>query len=294
MIKSMTGFGRAEAHDGTVVYRVEVRAVNNKFLKIHSRIQDLLSFYESDVEQVVKQYATRGSVYIAIECLSADPRAEYEFNMDALRSYHGALQKIHRELGSNEEVPILELVNLPGVLQKTTESVEDTEGVRQKLTELLKEALDGMRGMREAEGANLQKDVEQRCRLLQELLARVRERAPKAVAEYRERLTSRIAEMLKPTGTEIDNQDFYREVAIFAERSDVAEEISRIESHVEQLLSSMESPDPVGRKLEFIAQEMFREANTMAAKANDAEMARTVVDVKGEVDRIREQIANVE
>jgi len=294
MIKSMTGIGRAEAHEGAVVYRVEVRTVNNKFLKISTRLPEPLSFYESEVEQVVKQYATRGSVYITIECFSADPQDEYEFNMDALRSYYGALQKIHRELGSNEEVPILELVNLPGVLKKTTEAIEDTKDIRQRLTELLKEALDRMRGMRETEGANLQDDVEQRCKHLQELLTHVRARAPKAVAEYRERLTGRIAEMLKPTGTRIDSDDFYREVAVFAERSDVAEEISRIESHVEQLLSSMESPDPVGRKLEFIAQEMFREANTMAAKANDAEMARTVVDVKGEVDRIREQIANVE
>ena len=294
MIKSMTGFGRTEAHDGTVVYRVEVRSVNNKFIKVHAKVAESLSFYESEIEQVIKRFVSRGSVYVTIECASAEPEPEYEFNLPALRAYHSALERVHHELGSDDGVPILELVNLPGVLQKAGSAVGDVDRVRDRLTKLLEEALAGMEHMRKAEGANLHVEIEQRCGRLRELLAAVRERAPKAVADYRERLTSRIAGMLSPTGVKVDNQDFYREVAIFAERSDVAEEVARLESHVEQLLSSMTSPEPVGRKLEFITQEMFREANTMASKANDTEMVQTVVDVKGEVDRIREQTLNVE
>jgi len=290
----MTGFGRAESQLGPVAYHVEVRSVNHKFLKVMTKLSDPLSFFESDVEGVVKRHLARGTVYVTIDCQSVSTEPEYEFNLDALRSYHAALRKIHRDLGSDDQVPILELVNLPGVLQRTSDSIAESDGLRELLTQLLERALAELQTMREAEGAALKRDVEARCERLREFLDVVRQRAPIAVDEYRQRLTERITEMLKPTGAKVDGQDFYREVAIFAERSDVAEELARLESHVEQLLAAMEDAEPVGRKLEFISQEMFREANTMASKANDAELVRVMVDVKGEVDRIREQIQNVE
>lgn len=294
MIKSMTGFGQSEAHDGGVGYRVQVRSVNSKFLKVHAKVDDRLSFYESEVEQAVKQFAARGTVYVTIECVLPERQTEYEFNLSALRAYHSALEKIHRELGSDDEVRILELVNLPGVLQQAISAVGDVDRARDQLNALLTQAAAAMQQMRVTEGANLRAEIQTRCARLRELLKAVRAQAPKAVADYRDRLTKRIAEMLSPTGVNVDNQDFYREVAIFAERSDVAEEVARLESHIDQLLSSMESPEPVGRRLEFIAQEMFREANTMASKANDSGIIQTMVDVKGEVDRIREQVLNVE
>jgi len=294
MINSMTGFGRAEGQHGNMVFRVEVRSVNNKGLKVQNRLADAVSFFESDIEGVVKRHVDRGTVYVTIECVSAQEQTEYEFNMDALRSYHVALRKIHQELGKTDDVPILELVNLPGVLQKATDLVGDDDNVRKLLSELVEQALNGLAEMRRVEGENLARDLQQRCEGLLELLAGVEARAPQAVNEYRERLTDRIAEMLKPMGVEANNQEFYREVAIFAERSDVAEEIARLKSHVEQLLASLDAADPVGRKIEFIAQEMFREANTMASKSNDTAMVQTVVDIKGEIDRVREQVLNVE
>ena len=290
----MTGFGRAESQLGPVAYRVEVRSVNHKSLKVVAKLSDPLSFFEGDVEGAVKRRLARGTVYVTINCEAVRTESEYEFNLDVLRAYHAALCKIQRDLGSHDEVPLLALLNLPGVLQRASDSAGESDGLRELLSQLLERALAELKAMRETEGAALKRDVEACCERLRVLLDVVRERAPVAVDEYRQRLTQRIMEMLKPTGAQVEGQDFYREVAIFAERSDVAEELARMESHMEQLLAAMEDPEPVGRKLEFIAQEMFREANTMASKANDAELLRVMVDVKGEVDRIREQIQNVE
>ena len=294
MIHSMTGFGRAEGQHDKVVYSVEARSVNSRHLKVHTRAADPLAFFESDVEAVVKRCLARGGVYVSIGCAAARDAAEYEFNMDALRSYHDALKTIHQQLGHPDRVPILELVNLPGVLQKATDIVGDTDQARARLTTLLEEALGSLSEMRRAEGANLKRDLEERCSRLAELLRQVEARTPQAAEAYRQRLAKRIAEMLKPMDIEVQSHEFYREMALFAERSNVAEEISRLKSHAQQLMASLDGDGPVGRKLEFIAQEMFREANTLGSKCNDTEMMQLALDVKGEIDNIREQICNVE
>ncbi len=294
MINSMTGYGRAEGQHEHIVLRVEVRSVNNRGLKVSTKSSDAVAFFESQVEAIVKRHVTRGSVYVSLDCATAEDATEYEFNRPLLRSYLEELKRIHVELGRDQDVPILELINLPGVLQKATDAVGDEGAVRAQLAVLLEEALVNMKEMRRTEGEHLKRDLEERCEQLSALLAQVEERAPEAIEAYRKRLTERIVGMLKSVDVEADNPDFYREVALFAERSDVAEEISRLKSHIEQFRESLGSNEPVGRKIEFIAQEMFREANTMGSKANDTGMVRLVVDIKGEVDKMREQVANVE
>ncbi len=294
MIYSMTGFGRAEGRRGKMVLRVEVRSLNNRHLKVSTKVSETAAFFESRIEAIVKRRVSRGSVYVNIDCAAASDEAEYEFNLPVLRSYYDALAQAYRELGRTDDPPLAELVNLPGVLRKVEDGLAEESALARRLEELTEQALAELVAMRRTEGEHLKAEIEARCDRLMALLSEVQERAPRAVDDYRRRLTERVREMLRGVDANLECPDCYREVALFAERCDVAEEVARLKSHVEQLRQSLSGDGPAGRKMEFIAQEMFREANTMASKSNDTDMVRLVVDIKSEVDKIREQIANVE
>ncbi len=294
MFKSMTGFGIAEYKDEECAMRVEIRSVNNRFLKLDSRLPEVLQPFESEIERPVREKIFRGTILLNVNYQSCRQEPEYVLNSDRLKEYYRLLTDIKKEIGSRERISIHSLITLPGVLQKAKSSQIDQEAVLSTCLSLVQKALENMMEMRAVEGRHLCKDIGQRKDFVLSALDKVEAGAPSVVQEYGKRLKTRVASLLSGTGIELTDNNLCREIAIFAERCDISEEISRLKSHLCQLQETVALDEPVGRKLDFIVQEMFREINTMCSKANDSALLKDLVDVKTEIEKIREQIFNIE
>ena len=290
----MTGFGRAEETRPTFVLRVEARSVNNRSLKVVTRLHDRLLGAEPRIEKLVRERVSRGTVQVvvAMEEISGDPG--YTFDVSAMRKYAEALQQLRKELGCVGEVTFDTLVSLPGTLRKTADLAEMPAELWEACAQALGRSLDEMVAMREEEGGFLWNHIQERRALIEQALDRIQARLPAMIKEYADRLRGRLAKLLEAAETSLCHDDFRREIAIFADRSDISEEIARMRSHLSQFDDLAENDQPVGRKLEFIAQELFREANTIGAKACDARMVHDALDIKGEVEKLREQAINLE
>jgi uncharacterized protein (TIGR00255 family) len=294
MLKSMTGFGIAEYRDNERAIRVELRSVNNRFLKIDSRLPDILQAFESEIERRIREKINRGTILLNVNYQSLSHESEYILNSDRLKEYYRLLNDIKKEIGSRERISVNSLILLPGVLQKGENHEEDKNALFSMCASLIDEALKKMVEMRGVEGELLGKDIEQRKECILSILDKIETRAPVVVQEYHKRLQNRVASLLTGTNIELTDSSLCREIAIFAERCDITEEISRLKSHLHQLQETIRLDEPVGRKLDFLVQEMFREANTMCSKANDSVMLKDLVDIKTEIEKIREQIFNIE
>ncbi|MEP9412521.1 MAG: YicC family protein [Candidatus Brocadia sp.] len=294
MLRSMTGFGIAEYKDDERTIRVELRSVNNRFLKIDTRLPDILQTFESEIERLIREKINRGTVLLNISYQSLRQESEYVLNSERLKEYYHLLNDIKKEIGSRERISVNSLILLPGVLQKGKNHEEDADALLSICVSLVDEALKKMLEMRAVEGRHLGKDIEQRKELILSILDKIETRAPVVVQEYNKRLQNRLASLLTGTNIELTDSNLCREIAIFAERCDITEEISRLKSHLYQLHEAIHSDEPIGRKLDFIVQEMFRETNTMCSKANDSVMLKDLVDIKTEIEKIREQIFNIE
>jgi len=236
----------------------------------------------------------RGTVNVLIQLDEVSGEPDYDLNVAAIRHYRDTLAGLGKELGLADDVPLSALVTLPGVVTRA-KAIEDVpEELWKAVRKTLRTAIGEVVSAREREGAALWDDLAARCRASVEILERVEKRIPNMVEAYRLRLSERLAKLLEGVGSSLTEEDMRREIAMFAERSDISEEICRMRSHLEMLGSLETHEGPCGRRLEFIAQEMFREANTMASKANDAEMVREVLDLKAEIEKVREQALNVE
>lgn len=294
MLKSMTGFGVAEYKNDELTIRVELRSVNNRFLKIDSRMPEVLQSFETEIERPIREKIARGTVLLNVNYQSLRQEPEYVLNGDRLKEYYHLLSDIKKEIGSRERVSINSLILLPGVLQKGKNGQQNKDSLLSLCISLIKEALEKMQEMRAVEGRHLAKDIEQRKEFILSILDKIETMSPVIVQEYSKRLRSRVASLLSGTDIELTDSNLCREIAIFAERCDITEEISRLKSHLSQLQETIHSDGSVGRKLDFIVQEMFRETNTMCSKANDSVMLNDLVDVKTEIEKIREQIFNIE
>lgn len=290
----MTGFGIAEHTDTERTIRVELRSVNNRFLKIDSRLPEILQDFENKIERSIREKINRGTVLLNINYQSLRQESEYTLNSDRLKEYYRLLNDIKKEIGSKERISVNSLMLLPGILQKGKNDQEDVEALLSICLSLIGEALKKMLEMRAVEGRHLGRDIEQRKEFILSILDKIETRAPMVVQEYSKRLQNRVAALLTGTPIELTDNNLCREIAVFAERCDITEEISRLKSHLYQLQETIYLDEPVGRKLDFIVQEMFRETNTMCAKANDSVMLKDLVDVKTEIEKIREQIFNIE
>lgn len=290
----MTGFGIAEHTDTERTIRVELRSVNNRFLKIDSRLPEILQAFESEIERKIREKINRGTVLLNINYQSLRQESEYVLNSDRLKEYYRLLTDIKKEIGSKERISVNSLMLLPGLLQKGKNDQEDVAALLSICLSLIGEALKKMLEMRAVEGRHLGRDIEQRKEFILSILDKIEIKAPMVVQEYSKRLQSRVATLLAGTPVELTDNNLCREIAVFAERCDIAEEIIRLRSHLYQLQETIHVDEPVGRKLDFIVQEMFRETNTMCAKANDSVMLKDLVDVKTEIEKIREQIFNIE
>ena len=293
MIRSMTGFGSAAGQVDGVEYAVEVRSVNNRYLKTTIKLPEGLSAVEADIEQLVRGRAQRGTVMLSVRMRLPDDQAACHVNTRVLSDYLDQLRPLEVEANPLLRVDLATLLQLPGVCEPP--SIEELlEGTREGLLAIVGEALDRLVEMRRKEGDALKADLLVNCDAVESNLAAVGEAAPQVVLDYQERLTQRVGDLTRAGNVEIDQDQLAREVAIFADRCDVAEEVSRLTGHVEQFRQTVATEGAVGRKLDFIAQEMLREANTIASKAGSGQIARTVVDIKTAIDRVKEQVQNVE
>ncbi len=294
MLKSMTGFGVAEFKNDDLTIRVELRSVNNRFLKLDSRLPEALQSFETEIERPIREKIARGTVLLNVNYQSLKQEPEYALNINRLKEYYHLLSSIKKEIGSREKISINSLIMLPGVLQKGQNGLTDKDALLSICLSLVNNALEKMLEMRAVEGKHLAKDIEHRKEFILSILDKIETMTPVIVQEYSKRLRNRVSTLLSGTDIELTDSSLCREIAIFAERSDITEEISRLRSHLIQLHETLHSDESVGRKLDFIIQEMFRETNTMCSKANDSVMLKDLVGVKTEIEKIREQIFNIE
>lgn len=294
MLLSMTGHGDARFHSDELAVAVELRTVNNRYLKVSVRAAEPYSLLEPEIERVVRRHIRRGTVQVVLAVRRQNRPSDYRVNTVALRSYAEQLRALHKELGLGRELDLAPLLALPGVVEEPDPLSSQPTDDWPLVEPVLLEALERLQAMRAEEGRAM---ADQLLRLLEEIhghLEAIRLRAPKVVEEYRDKLHERVAALLRDMDIELDRSDLIKEVSVFAERSDVTEEVVRLDSHLGQFRDLLEEEESPGRKLDFLTQEMFREANTIGSKANDVEIARHVVEVKGAIEKIRELVQNVE
>jgi uncharacterized protein (TIGR00255 family) len=293
-MRSMTGYGQARHEGDGWVTQVEVRSVNGRYFKLSARVPHEFGAFERDFEKRIRRRIARGSVDLTVKVELTGERAARPLNVRALTSYVRSLQELGRELNVPVALTADALASLPGVLDAEELREEEAKALVDHLTAALDAALDEADRMRQAEGANLRAELLAHCEAIERMVAEVEEAQPAALEEHQRRLVERVNRLLQNTGIAAGEENVAREVAIFADRSNVSEEIARLRSHVKQLREALDKPEPVGRRLEFIAQELQREANTLSAKVAGASLARQIVALHSEVDSIREQVLNVE
>ena len=294
MVYSMTGFGAASGEVDGVQYSVEIRSVNHRYLKATIKLPESWAGAETDVEQRLRKRVQRGSVLLAVRMKLPEEKTAYQVNPDALGRYIDQLRPLEIDAGSAVRIDLAAMLQLPGVCEPPPIE-EIVENTRDGLMDLIDKAITGLLQMRKREGDALAQEINGYCDVIDEKLGVVVRRAPLVVEGYRDRLQQRLSELLAQVNIELDQDVLTREVIVYAERCDVAEEISRLGEHVRHFRSALKQGEgPAGRRLDFIAQEMLREANTIASKANDSEIGQAVVEIKTAIDRIKEQVQNVE
>lgn len=293
MIKSMTGYGRARQMLNKRDITVEVRSVNNRYLDCTVKMPRMYAFAEDAVKQCVQKAVSRGKVdvFITVDASAADV-AKVSVNRELAAQYAAALEELAEICGSESYAASPEQISrFPDVLT-VTKADEDLETVSADLCAVLEQALAAYGDMRIAEGRRLAEDIGNRLDNIEQYTGQVEKRSPETVAEYRRKLTARMQEVLQ--GAAVDEQRILTEAAIYADKVAVDEETVRLRSHVAQLRSMLASDEPMGRKMDFLIQEVNRESNTIGSKCNDVDIARVVVGLKAEVEKMREQVQNVE
>jgi len=288
----MTGFGSGRARVQDEELTVELKSLNHKFCEVKARLPRELGVLEPLVTKAIKDRLARGAVEVFVKRQTPGATATApQVDAALAREYQRALQELARAIGALEQITLRDVANLPGVLRVEERGV-DAESAQRALETALAEALEKLTEMRAREGESIRADLEARLAFLEGGAAKLEALAPRQVAEYQKRLEERIAELAR--GVAVDPQRLAQEVAYFAERTDVAEEITRLASHLVQFRALIDSPEPAGRKMDFLVQEMHREVNTTGSKSQHPEISTQVVAMKAELERIREQVQNVE
>lgn len=296
MLKSMTGFGsgRGSAGEGPAAEEVvvELRAVNHKFCEVKPRLPRELSSLEQSLVKQVRERVGRGAVDLTVRRQSATATGQVPVvDLELAKEYHRALKSIAEAIGSGESIPLNLIAQQSGVMRMEERGVSlDSAG--RAATEALTQALDALIEMRRLEGQALRTDLESRLALIAVTVKEVAALAPRVVDEYRTRLEERVVELNRGAG--VEPQRLAQEVAFFAERTDIAEEMTRLSSHLEQFRNLLDAAEPSGRKMDFLVQEMHREVNTTGSKSQHPEISSRVVSLKAELERLREQVQNVE
>jgi len=291
MIRSMTGFGAGKGGEGVEAVEAEVRSVNHKFCEVKVRLPRELAALDTEIARWVKDRLARGGIDVSIRRASSRAALAPRVDADLAAEYARAFEEIRARLGLSGPVALSDVLAAAGVVTLEERSV-DLDAARAPVAAAVSAALTSLLSMREREGGALSRDLEGRLLVVEGIAAQLAEGAPRTLESYRVRLEERVAELSR--GLAPDPVRLATEVALFADRTDVTEELTRLGSHVAQMRALLASGEPAGRKMDFLVQEMHREANTVGSKSQSAEAASAVVALKAEIERMREQVQNVE
>lgn len=294
MLLSMTGFGEAQCDDESLSVVVEVRAINGRHFKLGVRSIENISSFEPRIEAVVRRYIKRGTIQVQLRLERKSRGDAFVVNGEVLDGYRRQLEELCNTWHTPDPVRIDSLLALPGVIEDHQRDQIDVEKDWPPIEKALTASLESVNRMRREEGSATAEDLKENCGTIAERLDQIEARAPLVADGYRARLVERVRQSLGELNVKVDPTDLLREVSLFAERSDISEEIVRLRSHLEQFDDTMHLEESSGRKLDFLSQEMGREANTIGSKSNDVEISRHVIDVKTAIERIREQVQNIE
>lgn len=292
MIKSMTGYGSAERIGCDKKFTVEIRSVNHRYSDINIKTPRSYAFAEDAMRKTLSKHINRGKVdvFLSVEGMNGET-GEVFVNMEIAKGYHAALMQIRDTFGIKEDIRLQDISRFSDVFS-LQRAEEDTEAIGQLICEATNDAAIAFSAMREKEGEQLFADLSEQTDIMEKLVDEVETRAPKIVSEYASRLEARMHEILE--NVPVDEGRLLNEVAIFSDKVNVNEELIRLRSHILQMRQFLTASEPIGRKMDFLIQEMNREINTVGSKSNDLEVARLVIDIKAVIEKLREQVQNVE
>ena len=293
MLISMTGFGRAESQEGDYTYQAEIRSVNNRFIEINTRLPKAYVDLEQPLKKLIKSHCSRGSISLTISLANSNEGSgEWDVrpNLSLATQYVDALNQIRDSLGLQGEIDLKSVVGLRDIIK--IEPVALDPAKKDLILNIATEALTSLQKMREEEGENMQKDLAERIDAIESHAAEIESRHPEVIKEYQEKLNDRIKTLNEGVG--LDETRLAQEAALLADRSDITEEMTRLRSHLKQFRNFFNAKEPIGRKLEFITQEINREVNTTGSKSSDISISNRVIEMKSELEKIREQVQNIE
>jgi uncharacterized protein (TIGR00255 family) len=293
MLISMTGFGRAESQEGDYTYQAEIRSVNNRFIEINTRLPKAYVDLEQPLKKIIKSHCSRGSINLTISLANSNEGSgEWDVrpNLSLATQYVDALNQIRDSLGLHGEIDLKSVVGLRDIIK--IEPVALDPAKKDLILNIATEALTSLQKMREEEGENMQKDLAERIDAIESHAAEIESRHPEVIKEYQEKLNERIKTLNEGVG--LDETRLAQEAALLADRSDITEEMTRLRSHLKQFRNFFNAKEPIGRKLEFITQEINREVNTTGSKSSDISISNRVIEMKSELEKIREQVQNIE
>jgi uncharacterized protein (TIGR00255 family) len=292
MVKSMTGFGKGEGNTILGKLYVEVRSVNHRYCDINLKLPKRLAPFENRVKEAIRSQVSRGRIDVSLKLDNlGEEKVQLHVDLHLAEQYYQALESLKEKLQLKDEVSLALLAGSKDLIT-AKEETEDIEPYWQEIVPILKKSFEDLDEMKRLEGESIAKDIQQRLEYIAQQLAGIKQQFPFRLEAYQNRLQERLQSLLK--GMEADSSRFQQEVAFLAERTDITEEIVRTKSHLAQFSTFLEGEEPVGRKMEFLLQEIHREVNTVSAKANDAEISQRVVEIKSELEKIREQVQNIE
>lgn len=293
MAISMTGYGRGEYLDDKYHFTVEAKSVNNRYLDVNIKLPRKISYLEEYIKQSLKKYVSRGKVEIFVKLeLSAISDTKVSYDQEIAKGYIQALEEMGKEFDIPNQVKSIDIARFPDVI-RLEENQLDEEELKSALTVAMENAFAAIKQMREMEGQQLKLDILERCDVLTDNLSKIEASAGEIEKEYREKLMAKMLEIMGNAGYQADEQRIIQEAALLADKSSITEEIVRFKSHVNQLIEVIET-ETVGRKMDFILQEMNREVNTIGSKSSKIEITNYVVELKSELEKIREQVQNIE
>ena len=288
----MTGYGKGEAPAPNGNFLVEIRAVNHRYGEISVRLPRSFYVLENEVKKVAASLLKRGKIDISVQWdETTAANSAPQLDIAVARGYYDAYTRLSKELNLPQDAPLSLIMSQKGVMKEVAASADETE-LQPYLLAAVENAVIALEGMRLREGEALADDLQARRKQVAEWSAQIGERTPQVVLEYRQKLKARLEQLLE--GTEMDESRLSQEVALLADRSDITEELVRLSSHFNQFDEALRSSEPVGRKLDFLMQEMNREVNTIGSKSNDAGITNLVIQIKAEMEKMREQVQNVE
>jgi uncharacterized protein (TIGR00255 family) len=296
VLLSMTGYGEARHQGDALNVGIELRALNNRYLKVSLRAADPYHLLEPEFEKVIRRVVRRGTLQVHLRYERASAPGDFRINATALHSYLSQIRGVTEQLGllTRGDYLLAGALALPGVVPEPGSRSECLQEDWPLLEKVLQQALDRLQAMRQEEGRAMAQELLTYRDGIGRHLERIRQRIPQVATAFRERLLDRVRNVLAELDVKLDRNDLIKEVSIFTERSDIAEEVVRLGSHLDQFQEMLNESESPGRKLEFLTQEMFREANTIGSKASDVEISREVVEIKSVLEKIRELVQNVE